>query len=1017
MKNLLLLVMLALTSVITQAATYYVSPTGSDSNPGTILSPFKTLTKASTVLAALPSKGAGDIVYVRGGTYGGWPNTPTNGYAYMLLNNLKGTASNPVTFINYPGEKPVFDFTGVVITSTRPSPTGVSIFNSNYLNFKGMRFTGLKQITNGSGVSRGLELNNCTWCVIEQVEIDHFQGTAFFGSGSVFDCTFKNCDAHHNDDRLSADGSGVPGSDAWDNADGFGFTGAGNTSDRITFDGCRAWLNCDDGWDNFGTNGSRIWKNCWAFWNGYYQDPGMATKQPAGNGQGFKLGPCGSDMTGVDNLRVLQNCIGFENRANGFDQNGSTTTRMKMLNCTAYGNGSYGFQFQYYASSPGTILHTLRNNASLGNGAGAVNLASAAPTNISNNSWNGTVSISNADFQSVSSIGADGPRQADGSLPVLTYLKLSSNSDLINAGINVGLPFLSSLPDIGAYESNGTLINVPPIASAGADQTITLPTNSVSLTGSGTDVGGSISAYAWTKLSGPTGGTITSATTASTTLTGLAQGVYQFELKVTDNNGATATDVMQVIVNASTTNIAPIANAGADKTITLPTNTSSITGTGTDANGTIASYLWTKVAGPTTGTITTATAATTALTALVAGTYKFELKVTDNGGAVGRDTMQLTVNSATTNTPPVANAGVDQTIVLPTSAVTLTGTGTDANGTIATYAWTKASGPTAGTITNAAAASTTVTGLVQGTYKFALKVTDNGGATATDTVQVIVNPTAAATKIIRVNIYGGTTIYNHAAWNNWKPVSSTASSNFKYSDGTTSTVNATISRQSSIVDNGASYLLTATICPPPVLRFASAYASTRTLSIKGLDPARLYSFDFYGSSTASGNQTGYTINGVTRKFSTYNNKLYVAQYNNIAPNSSGTVTVTLTTTGSMNYLNGFTVIEQTGTVAGREMMSDAITDEGTEADSNASVSVFPLPFSTSFTVNLHGEATGTYQLILIDPSGKTVWKKEINKTGASLNETIYMGNLSSGAYILQVIDPEKNKSAHTIIKN
>ena len=49
----------------------------------------------------------------------------------------------------------------------------------------------------------------------------------------------------------------------------------------------------------------------------------------------------------------------------------------------------------------------------------------------------------------------------------------------------------------------------------------------------------------------------------------LTQGVYQFQLKVTDNNGATAIDTVQVTVNAA--NIAPTVNAGTDQTIKLPT--------------------------------------------------------------------------------------------------------------------------------------------------------------------------------------------------------------------------------------------------------------------------------------------------------------------------------------------------------------------------------------------------------------------------------------------------------------
>ena len=289
-------------------------------------------------------------------------------------------------------------------------------------------------------------------------------------------------------------------------------------------------------------------------------------------------------------------------------------------------------------------------------------------------------------------------------------------------------------------------VNIAPTANAGLDQNITLPTSSASLTGSGTDVDGTIVSYAWTKISGPATFTITSATSASTTVTALVQGTYKFELKVTDNIGATGKDTVQVNVNVAT-NIAPTANAGIDKTISLPTNSVSLAGSGTDTDGTIASYAWTKVSGPTSGTITSSTSASTTVTALIQGTYKFELKVTDNSGAIGRDTMQVTVNAA--NIAPTANAGIDQTVTLPTATVSLSGTGTDVDGTISSYAWTKVSGPTSGTITSATSASTTVTALVQGTYKFELKVTDNSGAIGRDTMQVIVNaaniaPTANA---------------------------------------------------------------------------------------------------------------------------------------------------------------------------------------------------------------------------------------------------------------------------------
>ncbi len=64
------------------------------------------------------------------------------------------------------------------------------------------------------------------------------------------------------------------------------------------------------------------------------------------------------------------------------------------------------------------------------------------------------------------------------------------------------------------------------------------------------------------------------------------------------------------------------------------------------------------------------------------------IKVTDNGGAEGTDTMQVTVNAAA-NIPPTANGRPRSNITLPTNAVNLNGSGTDTDGTIASYAWVK----------------------------------------------------------------------------------------------------------------------------------------------------------------------------------------------------------------------------------------------------------------------------------------------------------------------------------------
>ncbi|PWT74542.1 MAG: hypothetical protein C5B59_11015 [Bacteroidetes bacterium] len=301
--------------------------------------------------------------------------------------------------------------------------------------------------------------------------------------------------------------------------------------------------------------------------------------------------------------------------------------------------------------------------------------------------------------------------------------------------------------DIGAVQHTGTAIppppNQPPVANAGPNQTITLPTNTVPLDGTKSkDPDGTISTYAWTQSSGPSTSTITNGNTASAVTAGLIAGTYIFKLVVTDNDNATGTAYDTIVVNPSG-NKPPVANAGADVTITLPINSVSLNGSAsTDPDGTISTYNWTQNSGPSTATITNAATATATATNLIQGTYVFKLTVTDNGGASATDTIIVKVNTAA-NQPPLANAGADQTITLPTNTANLNGSASkDPDGTIAAYNWTQSAGPSTATIGNATAATTSVSGLVQGTYVFRLTVTDNLGATGTDSIIVKVNAAA-----------------------------------------------------------------------------------------------------------------------------------------------------------------------------------------------------------------------------------------------------------------------------------
>ncbi len=285
---------------------------------------------------------------------------------------------------------------------------------------------------------------------------------------------------------------------------------------------------------------------------------------------------------------------------------------------------------------------------------------------------------------------------------------------------------------------NAAVVNQPPTAHTGGNKTINLPTNSVTLNGWGSDADGWVAAYQWTKVSGPTA-TLTNATTQSLTMSNLVAGTYVVRLTVTDNSGATAFE--EATVNVVGTNQSPTANAGANITLTLPTNSINIIGSGSDPDGSVTGYLWTQVNGPGTATLTNATSATVSVSNLAQGVYTFRLTVTDNNGATGFDDVTVTVNAAPVNVPPQANAGPDRSITLPTNTIVINGSGTDADGTIATYSWTKQSGPAA-TLSNQTTANLTASGLIEGSYVFLLTVTDNQGATGIDQMTLTVLPAA-----------------------------------------------------------------------------------------------------------------------------------------------------------------------------------------------------------------------------------------------------------------------------------
>jgi hypothetical protein len=107
-------------------ATFFVSKKGSDSNRGTIRSPWLTIQHAANSVAA------GATVYVFGGAYHESVNFPAT-----------GTSSAPITFESYPGQTAILDGTGVKCCSSNPPSSGnltqglLNIVNRSYLIIRG----------------------------------------------------------------------------------------------------------------------------------------------------------------------------------------------------------------------------------------------------------------------------------------------------------------------------------------------------------------------------------------------------------------------------------------------------------------------------------------------------------------------------------------------------------------------------------------------------------------------------------------------------------------------------------------------------------------------------------------------------------------------------------------------------------------------------------------------------------------------------------------------------------------
>ncbi|MHC1733050.1 MAG: Ig-like domain-containing protein [Bacteroidales bacterium] len=400
---------------------------------------------------------AGDTVYIRGGVY---YTTVVSGTGIKITRN--GTPSDWIVYINYPGERPIIDFGNITaqdILYTGLRNDGIVSNGVNYVKLVGLTVRNVKQYYNRN-YARAIylrdgivTLENCTaynnWG--HGIHSNHTTGEG--GIHRIINCdSYNNCDSLSGDPLRSNAGATGNGFAAWSDV----------TQGETYFYNCRAWGVSDQGW-SIGTDAYVRLEGCWSFANKAYV---------SGGGAGYKMGWQRIDIP--DLRREVINCVAAFNDGYGFltNENGSgsppdwNAVKSNHFNNIAYHNGyrvtSVGFGFIIQDTEQADAIEQWRN---FSNNIDYDNYRKYTFTNAggakysgSNNSWDIPLTLTDADFISLDTTGITAPRQEDGSLPDNNcynyFLKLSSTSKAINAGVNVGLPYNSSAPDLGPFESS-----------------------------------------------------------------------------------------------------------------------------------------------------------------------------------------------------------------------------------------------------------------------------------------------------------------------------------------------------------------------------------------------------------------------------------------------------------------------------------------------------------------------------------------------------------------------------------
>lgn len=419
-------------SIMSYGADYYVSPGGSDDAAGTIDAPFATIAKAITKAAA------GTTIYLREGTY-----TPAESdimtrnaeSAYDCIYSLtaKGTAAKPITICAYEGEKVTIDCSAV-----RPEARVICFYvKADYWRLKGFDIIGLQVTQTGHTQSINVALMGGSNCIVEQVNMHDGMGIGVYATRGANNLVL-NCDAYNNYDPVSENGAGG-------NCDGFGFHLNNKSYTGCTVRGCRAWRNSDDGFDLINNLAPVVIEDCWAWENGY-----DANRVSRGDGTGFKSGGYGMSATVKAEATVPRNivrgCVAWANKNQGFYAN-HHLGGLDFVNNSAYANRrNFNMVNRKSAEEAVDVAgygHYLKSNVAYAptqSGADCINFDSSLST-AENNSFFSGITLAASDFESLNTAELLTPRNADGSLPAIKFMRLKESSPAYAAGMGWQFPY------------------------------------------------------------------------------------------------------------------------------------------------------------------------------------------------------------------------------------------------------------------------------------------------------------------------------------------------------------------------------------------------------------------------------------------------------------------------------------------------------------------------------------------------------------------------------------------------